>query len=265
MEIIAKQARKCKYIYEPKGQALEYAPLATNPYSGCGHKCAYCYVPSVLRMKDRSLFDNAATERKDFMKNLEFDAKEYKRLGVAEQVMMSFTTDPYHRFDTSLTTKTIEKLHEYGLGVCALTKGGTRALRDLHLYNSSTDAFASTLTSIDDDFSAKWESGAAVASDRIAALKKFNEHGIFTWVSMEPTIDIERSIQIIEETNGFVNHYKIGRVNYSNITKQTDWEYYTLKIIDVCGRLGVSHYIKKDLQKYLPDGYFNPLRVVQHF
>jgi len=28
----------CSIIYEPEGQAGEYAPLATNPYRGCGHK-----------------------------------------------------------------------------------------------------------------------------------------------------------------------------------------------------------------------------------
>lgn len=39
----------CNYIYAPKGQAGEYSPLATNPYRGCGHKCAYCYVPQVIK------------------------------------------------------------------------------------------------------------------------------------------------------------------------------------------------------------------------
>jgi hypothetical protein len=38
----------CKLIYAPAGLALEYAPLATNPYRGCGHSCSYpCYVPDV--------------------------------------------------------------------------------------------------------------------------------------------------------------------------------------------------------------------------
>lgn len=32
----------CSIIYAPAGQAGEYAPLATNPYRGCGHKCSYC-------------------------------------------------------------------------------------------------------------------------------------------------------------------------------------------------------------------------------
>jgi hypothetical protein len=37
--------RGCLHIYAPAGQAAEYAPLAANPYRGCGHGCVYCYVP----------------------------------------------------------------------------------------------------------------------------------------------------------------------------------------------------------------------------
>jgi len=37
----------CIYIYAPKGQAFEYAPLATNPYRGCGHICSDCCLSSV--------------------------------------------------------------------------------------------------------------------------------------------------------------------------------------------------------------------------
>ena len=123
---------------------------------------------------------------------------------------------------------------------------------------------ASTLTSLDDRFSQKWESGAALPNDRIEAIKKFHEKGIFTWVSLEPTLDVDASIAIIERTHEFVDLFKIGRVNYMPMTKTTDWEDYTHRIIDVCDRLGVAHYIKKDLQPYLPDDYKNPLRVKQH-
>jgi DNA repair photolyase len=37
-----KSIKGCSIIYAPSGQAGEYAPLATNPYRGCGHKCSYC-------------------------------------------------------------------------------------------------------------------------------------------------------------------------------------------------------------------------------
>jgi DNA repair photolyase len=252
----------CSYIYAPRGQAGEYAPLATNPYRGCGHKCAYCYVPGILRM-ERKEFDAGAFDRPDFLRLLTKDAKKYQAAGIHEQVMLSFTTDPYHPADTTLTRKTLEVLQEHGLGMCTLTKGGTRALRDIDIFRPGRDAFASTLTSLDAAFSNKWERGAALPADRIAALRAFHDRGIFTWVSLEPTIDVESSLSIVEAAHDFVDLFKIGRVNYLDITKTTDWESYTHRMIDLCNRLGVKHYVKKDLQKYLPPGYHNPLRVQQ--
>jgi DNA repair photolyase len=253
----------CSYIYAPAGQAGEYSALAANPYRGCGHKCAYCYVPKVTK-QDRAEFDAGAIDRADYIRNLTKDAKKYQALGVTEQVMISFTSDPYHPGDSTLTRQALEVLIEHGLGMCTLTKGGTRAFRDLDLFRPDRDAFASTMTSLDDAFSLKWERGAALPADRMAALQRFHSAGIFTWVSLEPTIDVESSLQIVRETHSFVDLYKIGRVNYLPITKTTDWEAYTHRMIELCEKLGVKHYVKKDLQGYLPAGYNNPLRVQQH-
>lgn len=255
----------CSYIYAPKGQALEYSELASNPYSGCGHKCAYCYVPKALQMKSRELFDAQAIERPAYRTGLMRDAIKYDKAKTEAQVMLSFTTDPYHPFDTSATQYALEVIGStHGLGFCTLTKGGTRALRDIDLFRRDKDAFATTLTSLDDKFSKKWESGAALPNDRIEAIKRFYDRGIFTWVSLEPTLDVDASLAIIQKTHSFVDLFKIGRVNYMPMTKTTNWEDYTHRIIDLCDKLGVNHYIKKDLQCYLPNGYNNPLRVKQH-
>lgn len=255
----------CNYIYAPKGQAFEYAPLAANPYRGCGHKCAYCYVPNILRMK-RKDFDSGATERPGFIEGLKRDAKKYKKAGVTSQVMLSFTSDPYHRGNTNLTRETLKILiNETNLGFCTLTKGGTRSLRDIDLFRSNKDSFGTTLTSLDDSFSKKWESGAALPSDRINAIREFHNNGIYTWVSLEPTLDTDASVAIIRKTHKFVNLFKIGRANYLPMTKTTDWKAYTHQIIDICQSLNIEHYIKLDLQPYLPDGYHNPLRRNQHF
>jgi len=253
----------CSYIYAPAGQAGEYAPLAANPYRGCGHGCAYCYVPAVLRM-DRKDFDAGSVPRPDFLSHLIKDAKKYQAAGSREQVMLSFTTDPYPPEHHLLTRHVLEALRDHGLGFCTLTKGGSRALRDLDLFRPDRDAFASTLTSLDPAFSLKWERNAALPEERIATLRTFHEAGIFTWVSLEPTLDVEASLEIVQETHGFVDLYKIGRVNYLPMTKTTDWKTYTERMVDLCGKLGARHYVKRDLQGYLPPGYPNPLRVPQH-
>jgi DNA repair photolyase len=252
----------CSIIYAPAGQAGEYSPLATNPYRGCGHKCAYCYVPGVLRMT-RPEFDAGAVERPGFLAALEKDARKYRALGITEQVMLSFTTDPYHPGDTSLTRKTIECLQAHGLGICTLTKGGTRALRDIDLFRPGRDAFASTLTSLNDEVSLKWERGAALPVDRVSALWKFHDAGIFTWVSLEPVLDTAAAIEIIRQTHGIVDLYKIGRVNYTGLTKTTDWQRFTEDVLTVLAQTGAKYYIKRDLQPYLPAGFVNPMRVQQ--
>ncbi|CDX26942.1 Radical SAM domain-containing protein [Mesorhizobium plurifarium] len=254
----------CSIIYAPAGQAGEYAPLATNPYRGCGHGCAYCYVPLVTK-QPRPEFDAGAVPRADFIKRLMADCRKYNEAGITEQVMLSFTTDPYHTGDCSLTGHTLELLACYGLAFCTLTKGGTRALQHIQMFRPERDAFASTLTSLDERFSRKWERNAADPADRILALRKFHEAGIFTWISLEPTLDVDASLGIIDATYEFVDLYKVGRANYlKEITRTTDWNDYTQRVIEKLHRHGKRHYIKRDLQPYLPHGYPNPLRVAQN-
>jgi DNA repair photolyase len=254
----------CNYIYPPRGQAGEYSALAANPYRGCGHGCSYCYVPNVTK-QDRREFDAGAVERANYIDKLRTDASKYREAGITEQVMMSFTTDPYHPGNSNTTREAIVVMQSYGLAICTLTKGGQRAMRDIDLFRPDRDAFASTLTTLDDRFSQKWERNAALPGDRIATLKTFHDRGIFTWVSLEPTLSVEASLSIVDATHEFIDLYKVGRANYlKEITTTTDWRDYTLRMVDKLQALGKAHYIKKDLQPFLPAGYHNPLRVAQH-
>lgn len=250
----------CSIIYAPAGQAGEYAKLATNPYRGCGHKCLYCYVPQVLKM-DRQTFDNDVQARPNFIGKLVNDAEKYQAAGITEQVLLSFTTDPYNPLDKKLmlSRRVIEVLQAHGLAVCTLTKGGYRALRDLDLFRPGRDSFASTLTSLDPAVSLEWEAGAALPKERIDTLRQFYRAGIYTWVSLEPVYDVEATLEIIRQTYEFVNLYKVGRINYHRLTKEIDWQGFTGRVIKLLSETKSAHYIKKDLQPYLPAGYTNRL------
>jgi DNA repair photolyase len=252
-------------LYEPDGNAGEYSEKAANPYRGCGHECVYCYVPLATK-QNKAEFHAGAVNRPAFLKRLQDDCERMRAQGKTDhQVMLTFTSDPYHPGDTQPTRWALEILRDHGFGFCTLTKGGTRALRDIDLFQPARDAFACTLTSLDAKFSLRWERKAAPPADRIAALRAFHRRGIFTWVSLEPTLDIESSLAIVEATHRFVDLYKVGKANYlKEISKTTDWAGYTQRMIAKLTRLGKAHYIKKDLQRYLPDGYPNPLRVPQH-
>lgn len=211
----------------------------------------------------RAEFDSGATDKPNYIDRLSTDACKYQSAGITEQVLLSFSTDPYHPGDTSLTRRTISVLRDHGLGFCTLTKGGMKAVRDIDLFRPDRDAFAATLTSMDDRFSQKFERMAALPADRILALKTFHERGIFTWVSLEPTLSAAASLAIVKATHGFVDLYKVGKANYIKSPEPIDWQDYTLRMVDLLNSLDARHYIKKDLQQYLPVGYINRLRTPQ--
>ncbi len=234
-------------IYEPKGRAREYAELACNVYTGCSHGCLYCYAPSAIR-KTREEFAQAKV-RPGFLAKLQNDAERWT--GPKKQVLLSFTSDPFQPDPECTAIQAIQILKDNGFPVCVLTKGGSRALEALPLFGAG-DSFASTLTCLDDSESLKWEPGAALPADRISTLQTFHDAGIQTWVSLEPTLSPDVSIEIIRQTHQFVDLYKVGKLNYHEFGKSIDWAGYTDAAVRLLASLEKPYIIKDDLAKFIP-------------
>jgi len=45
-----------KPIYQPKGAAKEYGDYAINIYTGCPHRCYYCYTPKLPEVQQESIW-----------------------------------------------------------------------------------------------------------------------------------------------------------------------------------------------------------------
>lgn len=239
-------------IYEPAGRAREYAALALNVYRGCDHACAYCYASAATR-RSRERFIHPETRGPDFLRKLEREAQARQP---SDPILLCFTTDPYCALDErlGLTRQTIKILHAAGHAVHILTKGGSRALRDIDLLGPN-DAFATTLTLLDDDASLRWEPGAALPSDRIATIREYHGAGIPTWVSLEPVLDPAIVLEIIRRTHKFVDLFKVGRWNYHADAKLIDWAKFARDAITLLESLGKRYYIKRDLACFLPEGH----------
>ena len=236
-------------IYEPKGKAREYAPLAANLYRGCGHGCGYCYGPSAT-FKKRSDFHEDVKPRDNVLEHLEKNARKLR--GDERPVLMSFTTDPYQPIDsmTCLTRSAIEILNMYDLKCQILTKGGLRAVRDFDLLCKHPDnEFAVTLTTDDHEESNAWEPNAALPDERIESLRIAKEYGIRTWVSMEPVINPEAVYRLIDVTHPYVDLYKVGKLNYHPLAKTIDWVEFRENVIHQLDKLNKPYLIKKDLQE----------------
>ncbi|MFA7177610.1 MAG: radical SAM protein [Smithellaceae bacterium] len=242
------------FIYEPTGSARSDAALALNIYHGCTHACSYCYAPSATFTK-RDVFNTQVLPRANFLKELEKDA--IKRFGRGEggHVLMSFLNDPYQpaEMEYGLTRKSIQILHATNHSLVTLTKGGTRALRDIELFTPK-DEFASTLTVTTDELLQKWEPGAASFADRCDALKTFHAAGIPTWVSLEPVLYSKEVFKIIEKTHEYVGHYRIGRLNRNSHEKTVDWGQFAESVTSFCLKNGIPYFIKKELMPHLPAG-----------
>jgi len=251
-------------IYEPKGRAREYAALACNIYRGCDHGCTYCYAPSATYKSPDDF--HQPTERKQFLSKLRINAAALHSQGTTGQVLLSFTCDPYQWLDvySQHTRGTIQILHENGFSVCVLTKGAFRALRDLDLFGPS-DAFATTMTLLDPKASHEWEPRAAEPQARMHVIRRFHAAGIPTWVSLEPVLDPEVSLEIIRQTYSYVDLFKVGKLNHHKLSKTIDWHKFGHDAIQLLTSLSYqpieaddaptitekSYYIKADLARFL--------------
>ncbi|MCB2186265.1 MAG: hypothetical protein KQJ78_07600 [Deltaproteobacteria bacterium] len=214
-------------IYEPRGPALEYAPLAANLYKGCSHGCRYCYAPDATRT-DRKTFHADIRPRPNVLQQLEKDAARFA--GDPRSILLSFTSDPYQPAERELrlTRQALDILLNpmLGLRVDVLTKAGTLAERDFDLLAQAVGraSIASTLTFADPGDSFDWEPLAALPRHRLALLEKANHHGIPTWASLEPVIKPDQTLELIELGHGFVDQFKIGKMNhFKDIEAGIDW------------------------------------------
>ena len=241
-------------IYEPKGRAREYSPLALNIYTGCDHGCKYCYVPRVLK-RDREEFRQNVAPRKDILQAVEKEAA--KRSGTDKQVLLCFSGDPYCRKDEEYrTTRSILKiLLENRIPVAILTKGGTRCLQDLDVFKKFGRHIkvGATLVFIKKKDSEEYEPDAAPQEDRLKALKTLHAYKIRTWASFEPVIDTGQSLFLMKETLPYVDEYKVGKINqYGSLDKKIEWEPFLRMAIEILRNAGKPFYVKEDLRERCP-------------
>jgi len=240
-------------IYKPKNNspAEEYSPFGVrNPYLNCDHKCKYCYM---LRFQP-DFHKKLTTPRPNFLKELELSAQKHK---FGEQVFMSFSGDPYVKLEKELrlTRKALEILYKYRIPVVILTKGGTLCLYDLDIMKKFGKHIkvGATIIFSEEEHREKFEPGASPLIDRYNMLRRLKKEGITTWLSIEPIINIQSAIKIIEDTVGFVDEYMFGCISgLEDKNKLKDYRLLGDSILfDIAIPNNHGLYIKKSLQKYI--------------
>ena len=255
-------------IYEPKGRAKEYAPLAANIYRGCTHGCGYCFVRSIPGMRDLTMLE--ATPRANVLEKITKDAEKMK--GSDELILLCFTCDPYPEIDeVGLTSEILKVLAENQLNVTVLTKAGMRSVVDIPLMVEQEWWYGATMFSKHGIAEQKqFEPYAASLYDREMALRFATSKEVHTWVSLEPALSLEGSLGLISGLSDAVDHWKIGKLNHGkdlpeelqDIADGMDWRDYVHAVEGMLLDNGYSeieesgvlepgtYYIKNDLRKF---------------
>jgi len=134
-------------------------------------------------------------------------------------LFFTFTSDPFLPETIDLTIKAIDICIQNSIPVKVLTKRADfyekffkrllsgSPIKETILYeqNKSYVAFGFSLTGHDE-----LEPGASTNTERIKAMKILHEGGFKTFASIEPVIDFSISYEIMKETRGFCDLYKVG-------------------------------------------------------
>ena len=227
-----------KPIYTPKGAAKEYGDYALNIYTGCPHRCYYCFAPRVLH-RDCEIFHTHVEPRENIV---EETRKQIEREGITGKLIhLCFTCDPYPTgYDTIVTHEIIKLLKDSGNHVQILTKGD--GSRDFDLLDEN-DWYGVTYSGS----KLLQEPNAFGSFQRICSLITAKQHRIKTWVSFEPIINDEDVLNLIYSHHRFFDRVKIGKLNY--YPSDIDWAKFGHEVEELCQSLGLDYYIKDSLRK----------------
>jgi DNA repair photolyase len=241
-------------IYEPKGKAREYSPLALNIYSGgCDHGCKYCYCAAMQRGFGREWNGNPIP------RNLSGLAKEAAK--ASRQILLCFVGDPYCAAEQTRrqTRSALAVLKSARCSVAILTKGGRRCLDDLDVFRDWPDGrieVGATLTFVSRERSLDVEPGAATPGERLSVLDHLHQQGVKTWASIEPVIDADESLAVIKASLSCVDAYKVGKLNHQK--SAIDWKAFCVKSVEMIRAAGRKLYVKNDLRPFAPSGFLRP-------
>ena len=218
-------------IYKPKGAAKEYGELALNIYTGCPHRCFYCFAPQVLHC-NREQFYTVVKPRPGIVEAVREQLEHTGLTG--KTVHLCFTCDPYPTgHDSAPTREIIRLLKESGNYVQILTKGD--GSRDFDLLDEN-DWYGITFD------------GSKRGVDVWPDLEAAKQLGINTWVSCEPVLYPSSVIGFLATFHKVIDRVKIGKLNYHQPPTPINWAEFGWYAEDLCKQVGLDYYIKSSLR-----------------
>ncbi len=182
----------CRSALNPvKGMSFGWS---INPYMGCAHRCAYCYVRAFEKRADRpsdntyGMSIRVKTNIADVLR-LELQRPSWKR----EEVVVGAATDPYQPAEGTyrLTRKCLEVLSAARNPFGIITRGPL-IVRDIDVLREGARRGGVTvhvsIPTLDDDVWRATEPGAPPPRQRLRAVKMLVDAGIDAGIGIAPVL-----------------------------------------------------------------------------
>ncbi|MDH5816451.1 MAG: radical SAM protein [Candidatus Nezhaarchaeota archaeon] len=223
-----------------------------SPYTGCSHKCLYCYATSYIRVSE-------SRPKVDLERRLMRDLVKINR---ELPISMSNSSDPYPPIEASLglTRRCLEILLPRGLKIMIITKSNI-IVRDVDLISRGNCAVSFTITTLEYDLASIMEPGAPKPKERLKAVKCLSQAGIPCVIRVDPIVpglnDDERKLRkLIEEAvKCGVKHvssstYKAKPDNLARMVKAfpDKAKYWYVLYYEEGFKLGSSRYLRDDVR-----------------
>ena len=165
-----------------------------NPYMGCAHRCAFCYVRGFERRADRPSDDRYGSSVRVKVNVVEVLRAELSRRGWRrETVAIGAATDPYQPAEGRyrLTRGCIRVLGEARTPISLITRGPL-VVRDVDVLADAArraDVQVSvSIATLDPSLGSWLEPGVAPPSQRLRAIRTLTDAGIAAGVALAPVL-----------------------------------------------------------------------------
>ena len=227
-----------KYIEYDVKSAISKSNLpeldyAVNPYTGCQHRCIYCFAIDFTKIEEaREKWGEVVYVKRNFTDVLKKQIKGMKR-GITG---LSSITDPYQPAEAiyGLTRESIRILLSNGFRVTVQTKSPL-ASRDMGLFVSHRDLIdvGVTITTIDQKKALEIETQTPSPAQRIRLLERLHSSGIKSWIFIGPIIkgfndskeEVERIFQVAKENGSRIIYDAYSPYKNSSIFMRNEFRH----------------------------------------
>ena len=165
-----------------------------NPYMGCVHRCAYCYVRAFEKRADRPSDDRYGASIRVKVNVAEVLRAELRRRSWGKHsVIIGAATDPYQPAEGKyrLTRRCLEELAGVGNPFNLITRG-PMIVRDIDVLVEASRkaevAVAMSVPTLDEDVWRKTEPSTAPPRQRLRAVRMLVDAGVKASVGMAPVL-----------------------------------------------------------------------------